>query len=768
MPGSALTTGPLGRISELGVTRLRALVIAAALLGVMAVMAPAGVVQLGLAASATTVLALSGIMLGISHRQKRRRNMAFAVMSDFIEKDAALSLVTDADGKILSMNAAARARYAGGSGATLAAVLRDTFANPGGIIHRLKTTADTEGAAREDIATRKNHMRLAVHVMGSDAYLWRLETMAERGTTRGPDGAGLPMLMVGRSGAILYMNDGARSLIGHRAKTMDRLFPAGLPVSGEVAELSTEEGTLRCLVTEVDSGAGRRAVYLLPMAQTAQTPAGSWGAFETLPVPLVLITPEGRVQAHNRSATALVGSGIAEGVHVGTLMEGLGRPITDWLAETLAGRAVQHSEFLRLKRPDKEMFVQVTLNRVTENGIASVIAVLTDATELKTLEAQFVQSQKMQAIGQLAGGVAHDFNNLLTAISGHCDLLLLRHDQGDSDYGDLVQINQNANRAAALVGQLLAFSRKQTLRPEMLDMRDTLSDLTHLLNRLVGEKVTLTLSHDPLLQAIRADKRQLEQVLMNLVVNARDAMPDGGEIRIETECTTLTKPMQRDRVTVPEGQYVTVRVVDQGTGISPDKLQKVFEPFFTTKRTGEGTGLGLSTAYGIVKQTGGFIFVDSTEGKGTCFSLLFPVLEGASMPSVKPTVPATLQAPSHGDGVILLVEDEAPVRAFASRALRLRGYTVLEADCAEAALKTLEDTELNVDLFVTDVVMPGKDGPSWVREALKSRPEVRVVFVSGYAEDRLNNDQAAIPNSVFLPKPFSLNELTETVHKQLH
>ncbi len=768
MQGSALTTGPLGRISELGATRLRALMMGAALLGLMGAMAPAGVVQLGLAASASTVLALSGIMFAISHRQKRRRRMAFAVMSDFIEKDAALSLVTDGDGQILSMNAAARARYASAAGGSLAAVLRDTFANPGGIIHRLKTTADAEGAAREDIATRKTHIRLAVHVMGSDAYLWRMETMSDRGAKQAHDGPGLPMLMTGRSGAILYMNDSARTLIGHRAKTLEGLFLGGLPTSGEVADLATQDGAVRCLVTQVDSGAGRHALYLLPMAQGAQAPADSWGAFETLPVPLVLITADGHVQAHNRSAAALVGLGIAEGVHLSTLMEGLGRPITDWLAETLAGRAVQHSEFLRLKRSDKEMFVQVTLNRVTENGVASVIAVLTDATELKTLEAQFVQSQKMQAIGQLAGGVAHDFNNLLTAISGHCDLLLLRHDQGDSDYGDLVQINQNANRAAALVGQLLAFSRKQTLRPEMLDMRDTLSDLTHLLNRLVGEKVTLTLSHDPLLQAIRADKRQLEQVLMNLVVNARDAMPEGGEIRIETECTTLTKPMQRDRVTVPAGQYVTVRVVDQGTGISPDKLQKVFEPFFTTKRTGEGTGLGLSTAYGIVKQTGGFIFVDSTLGKGTCFSLLFPVLDGAPMALEKPAVPAKVAAPSHGDGVILLVEDEAPVRAFASRALRLRGYTVLEADCAESALKTLEDTDLNVDLFVTDVVMPGKDGPSWVREALKSRPEVRVVFVSGYAEDRLNNDQAAIPNSVFLPKPFSLNELTETVHKQLH
>jgi two-component system cell cycle sensor histidine kinase/response regulator CckA len=449
-------------------------------------------------------------------------------------------------------------------------------------------------------------------------------------------------------------------------------------------------------------------------------------------------------------------------------MEGLGRSITDWLGETVAGRAALQTEFLRLKRADKEVFVQVTLNRVAEEGQPGLIAILHDATELKSLEAQFVQSQKMQAIGQLAGGVAHDFNNLLTAISGHCDLLLLRHDQGDPDFSDLVQINQNANRAAALVGQLLAFSRKQTLRPETLDMRDTLSDLTHLLNRLVGEKVTLSLSHDPVLPSIRADKRQLEQVLMNLVVNARDAMPNGGEIRILTECTTLKEPMERDRVTVPPGRYVTVQVIDEGIGIPSDKLQKVFEPFFTTKRTGEGTGLGLSTAYGIVKQTGGYIFVDSTVGSGTSFTLYFPVLEQteADQPAPKAVVPKAVA--KHRDGVILLVEDEAPVRAFASRALRLRGYTVLEADSAEAALKTLEDESLNIDVFVTDVVMPGMDGPSWVREALKERPGVRVVFVSGYAEDSFGETQMKIPNSVFLPKPFSLSDLTDTVQRQLH
>ncbi len=753
-------------MSGLGTARLRSLMLAAFLLGVMSLLAPQGWIRMGLTTASATILILSGAMWLIHCRHALSRKQTFAVMSDFIEKDSSPSFVSSQDGEILSMNAAARGQYAVEQGDTLAGALKSTFANPGGIIYRLKVKAEAQGAAREDVVTRKATVRLAVHQMGEDALLWRLEYAPDAGVRGGSEGPGLPMLMVGRTGAILYMNDAARQMVGHRTKTLDRLFPEGVPPEGGPSILSTKDGTVRCTVAEMDGGAGRRALYLLPAP--VKSVNGNWESFEDLPVPLIRVAADGAVQGYNRTAATLVGDALENGVNLSVLMEGLGRSITDWLAETLAGRAVQHSEFLRLKRADKEMFVQVALNRVIKDGEPSVIAVLTDATELKTLEAQFVQSQKMQAIGQLAGGVAHDFNNLLTAISGHCDLLLLRHDQGDADYGDLVQINQNANRAAALVGQLLAFSRKQTLRPEVLDVRDTLSDLTHLLNRLVGEKVSLTLSHDPVLQSIRADKRQLEQVLMNLVVNARDAMPDGGEIRIETECTTLSEPMERDRVTVPEGQYVSVRVVDEGVGIAPDKLQKVFEPFFTTKRTGEGTGLGLSTAYGIVKQTGGFIFVDSTPGKGTCFSLLFPVLDVQPVQTKVVAKAEPAAAPKHGDGVILLVEDEAPVRAFASRALRLRGYTVLEADSAEAALKTLEDDSLNVDLFVTDVVMPGKDGPSWVREALKTRPEVRVVFVSGYAEDKLSNDQASIPNSVFLPKPFSLNDLTETVHRQLH
>ncbi|MEP1495362.1 ATP-binding protein, partial [Pseudophaeobacter sp.] len=567
----------------------------------------------------------------------------------------------------------------------------------------------------------------------------------------------------------LFMNEAARKLVGERVKSTDRLFVT-LPVSsGEVNTITTKNGPLDVLVTELNRTQGRSELFLMEV-NTAEL-QGPKTSFEHMPVPIIKLAPSGDILSLNKMAMGMLGVKGRENLKLAQLMEGLGRPMSDWLRDTADGLASNKSEFLRLSRPDKEVFVQVTLTRSVEEGNTIIIAVLNDATELKTLEAQFVQSQKMQAIGQLAGGVAHDFNNLLTAISGHCDLLLLRHDQGDQDFGDLIQIHENANRAASLVSQLLAFSRKQTLLPEVLDVRDTLSDLTHLLNRLVGEKVTLTLSHDPVMRPIRADKRQLEQVLMNLVVNARDAMPNGGEIRVRTEAVTLDTPLKRDRAAVPEGNWITVKVSDEGVGISPDQLQKVFEPFYTTKRTGEGTGLGLSTAYGIVKQTGGFIFVDSVPDKGTQFTLFFPVYQEGQDDQVEVAevpAPKDAPAPQHGEGVVLLVEDEAPVRAFASRALRMRGYTVLEAESAEDALRTLEDPGLTVDVFVTDVVMPGMDGPTWVREALKTRPDTRVVFVSGYAEGAFGESEPDVPNSVFLPKPFSLNQLTETVHAQLH
>ena len=490
--------------------------------------------------------------------------------------------------------------------------------------------------------------------------------------------------------------------------------------------------------------------------------------FGDLPVALLELSPQGQVRSANAAAQVLLGP-VAPGVFLGDLLDGLGRPLTDWIAEVREGRDTGRGEVMHARAEGIERDVQVTLAASPETG--RMVAVLTDASALKTLEAQFVQSQKMQAIGQLAGGIAHDFNNLLTAISGHCDLLMLRRDRTDPDYDDLHQISQNANRAAALVRQLLAFSRKQTLKPEIVNLRDVLSDLTHLLNRLVGERIVLTVTNDPSLRAIRADARQLEQVLMNLVVNARDAMPDGGQIAIQTENVRLGTGRQMERVSLPRGDYVRITVTDQGCGIPADTLAKIFDPFFTTKKPGEGTGLGLATAYGIVKQTGGHIFCDSTVGEGTTFTMYFPAQRaGTARPadrSQAEAVALSSPSPDERQRTILLVEDEAPVRAFASRALKLRGFQVIEADNGERALDILTDERITVDMFVTDVVMPGMDGPTWVRAALRDRPGTRIIFTSGYTEVTLSGSDSPIPNALFLPKPFSLGDLLASVENHL-
>ncbi len=512
------------------------------------------------------------------------------------------------------------------------------------------------------------------------------------------------------------------------------------------------------------------ASYIFPTSSQTVEDVRPLDSLDELPVAILKVAQDATIRSSNAMARALLGIDSEESLFFADLVEGLGRSVADWLATATEHQRDLQSEFVRATRPSTDVFLQVSVAQVNDDGEPGLVITLNDATKLKTLEAQFVQSQKMQAIGQLAGGVAHDFNNLLTAISGHCDLLMLRHDEGDPDYGDLNQIHQNANRAASLVGQLLAFSRKQTLKPEIVEVHDILEDLTHLLNRLVGEKVTLTQEHDPNLPPICADKRQLEQVIMNLVVNARDAMPGGGTIHVETRLETLDQPYERDRAVVPPGEYIVILVNDQGSGIPAEKLPKIFEPFYTTKKTGEGTGLGLSMAYGIVKQTGGFIFADSVAGSGTTFTLFFPVHKPEISRPEPGNEPQELPEPRqpHIGGVVLLVEDEAPVRAFAARALKMRGYTVVEAECAEDGLRTLEDPDLQVDVFVTDVIMPGLDGPSWVAQALIDRPDTRVVFVSGYAEDNFADQQARIPNSVFLPKPFSLSDLTTTVSNQLH
>lgn len=489
---------------------------------------------------------------------------------------------------------------------------------------------------------------------------------------------------------------------------------------------------------------------------------------EDLPVALIRLTEGGVIEGLNVAARGLLGKEKLVGKSFSDEFEGLGRSMRVRVEEAFKDRGNRTTEMGRFLRNGKEVFLQVSLMAMQFADRNCLVVVLSDKTELKILEAQFVQSQKMQAVGQLAGGVAHDFNNLLTAINGHCDLLLLRHKNESEDFGDLIQIRQNANRAAALVRQLLAFSRKQTLRPKVLKLGDTLAHLTQLLNRLLGEKVNLKIDIDDKLELVRVDERQLEQVIMNLVVNARDAMLDGGEVLITAKNMRLEKPLIRDRATVPIGDYVRISVKDTGIGIEPDNLAKIFEPFFTTKRVGEGTGLGLSTVYGIIKQTGGFVFVDSILESGTDFSILLPSYSGEKAELEAETTTEVRQiSETVKTGAILLVEDEKPVRSFAARALRMCGYEVDEAESAEMAMEIVGRTDGKYDLYISDIIMPGNDGPTWVRQALIAYPETKVIFMSGYAEDVFEDGKPDIAGAGFLQKPFSLSDLTDNVRQRL-
>lgn len=414
------------------------------------------------------------------------------------------------------------------------------------------------------------------------------------------------------------------------------------------------------------------------------------------------------------------------------------------------------------------IYLQRVAGRSGESG--ALLLNFLDTTEQKNLEEQFAQSQKMQAVGQLAGGVAHDFNNLLTAMIGFCDLLLSRHGPGDPSFADIMQIKQNANRAANLVRQLLAFSRRQTLQPKVINITDALAEMSNLLRRLIGEKIDLKVAHGRDIGLVKVDPGQLDQVIINLVVNARDAMSQGGGVlAIKTSNEIVDETKHAGTEIIPAGDYVRIEVRDTGIGIPKDNLTRIFEPFFSTKQRGEGTGLGLSTVYGIVKQTGGFISVESEMGVGTTFTIYLPRYE-ITAEELAASQAVSEEAPSRdltGSGAILLVEDEDAVRTFGARALRGKGYDVLEASNGDNALEVLENTDKTIDLVISDVVMPGLDGPSLIRKLRAERPDLKVIFISGYAEDTYRDELDEENGVHFLPKPFSLKELATKVKEVL-
>jgi two-component system cell cycle sensor histidine kinase/response regulator CckA len=512
--------------------------------------------------------------------------------------------------------------------------------------------------------------------------------------------------------------------------------------------------------------------------------------FDVTPVGIVVIDSTGAVLDHNRAALALAGlsAPAAAGLRLTDLVDEQDRDSLqevlkeDWdtpIEVRMAGGAgrVCALHLTRLDPGDEPVVVPGdtsgdapgdapgdTPGDTPGDFRGEIVVHFIDTTELKSLEAQFAQSQKMQAVGQLAGGIAHDFNNLLTAMIGFSDLLLLRHRPGDQSFADIMHIKQNANRAAGLVRQLLAFSRQQTLQPRVLDMTDILAELSHLLRRLIGETIELEMIHGRDLGAVKADQGQLEQVIINLAVNARDAMPEGGTLTIETDSAHLARPVKRKGEIIPAGDYTRIRVADTGCGIAQDELDRIFEPFYSTKEVGAGTGLGLSTVYGIVSQTGGFVEVKSRLGEGTSFAIYLPhhqAGEAAAEEEPAPAVEASRDLT--GRGTVLLVEDEDAVRAFGARALKNKGYNVLEANSGEAALEVLSDGGQAVDLLITDVVMPRLDGPSLVRQVRESRPDMPVIFISGYAEDSFRKRLGREAGIHFLPKPFSLKDLAGKV-----
>jgi two-component system cell cycle sensor histidine kinase/response regulator CckA len=515
-----------------------------------------------------------------------------------------------------------------------------------------------------------------------------------------------------------------------------------------------------------ESGAGTFLLFDRSEAGSLAQSSNLQTLLDVLPVGLALVDRDGRFLTMNQAFRQAAGiKGASLPIYPGDLVVKEDKaPVADAVRRNARGPAMSGDLAVRLSGQSTEP-VALTIAGLRGLGDAAVLLLLKDNSEEAKLKRQVAQATKMQVVGQLAGGVAHDFNNILTAIIGHCDLMLMRHTPGDSDYDDIQQIKSNSNRAAGLTRQLLAFSRQQTLRPQVLQLPDVVSEVSHLLKRLLGETVELVVKHGRNLGPVRADPGQLEQVIVNLAVNARDAMADtsGGTLTIQTYSVKADQVAELGSDILPIADYSALSVTDTGCGIPPSVLGKIFEPFFTTKEVGKGTGLGLSTVYGIVKQSGGFIFADSKVGQGTRFVIYLPVHREEAGATRSRKVGKAKQDELWGSGTVLLVEDEPMVRSVAERALTRHGYTVICADNGEDALEVLDRGE-EIDLLISDVVMPGMDGPTMVREARKTRPDLKILFMSGYAEEQLRNS-IDIEHVNFLPKPFSVTQLAEAARR---
>ena len=711
----------------------------------------------------------------------------YALLGSALGLSADPVALTTGEGSLLIVNAAYRERF-GGTRPPLALAANDdarqglelaqnmAWRDGAGCVAGIETEAGTTPVEVERVGTEDNLL------------LWRfarptspdpVSVAANRMRGRAGDllgRAGVLAAFVDPQGKIIAYNRlfESRALGGHAGEKEPRLI--------DLVKETEEEGHLQ-LTAEGETGRRLRAVlvpldppgpadygnfYLFDSPDTLPTSSSSHlqALLDMLPIGLALVDGDGRFLTMNEAFLQAAGvKGSRMPVYPGDLVVKEDKAaVADAVRRNARGPAMSGDLAVRLAGQPAEP-VALTIAGLRGLGDAAVLLLLKDNSEEAKLKRQVAQATKMQVVGQLAGGVAHDFNNILTAIIGHCDLMLMRHTPGDIDYDDIQQIKSNSNRAAGLTRQLLAFSRQQTLRPQVLQLPDVVSEVSHLLKRLLGETVELVVKHGRNLGPIRADPGQLEQVIINLAVNARDAIaPKGsGTLTIQTYSVKANQVAELGSDILPIADYSALSVTDTGSGIAPGILGKIFEPFFTTKEIGKGTGLGLSTVYGIVKQSGGFIFADSKLGEGTRFVIYLPVHREDKAAGTARARTKAKKDELWGSGTVLLVEDEPMVRTVAERALTRHGYKVLTADNGEEALEILGRGEA-IDLLISDVVMPGMDGPTVVREARKSRPDIKILFISGYAEEQLRKS-IDIENVNFLPKPFSVTELAEAARR---
>ncbi|MEQ1782017.1 MAG: ATP-binding protein [Hyphomonadaceae bacterium] len=754
------------------------------------------------------------------------------------------ALISDRGGASVAANAAylelAQLAHEVGDSAHAPSVDRLFSSNPGmaAPIYRLSKAAKA-GISRSELlpallfgdSVSPTQYEAIVAPLGNTRSLWRLRKIESAASTIASgsvdpralyvEDAPVGFFSARRDGRVVYLNQTLRQMLGlpdgeNALRLEDIMRPEGLKLmkrevrgqSSQRAEVVLRardgvEATATLITTWSGKGADamtrsivyianaseqsvRRAGPAISPAEAAEVRAASRAddtMFADAPFGVVRLDGEGVESAvildSNRSLVEMTGGRAQPGARFADLF--VADQGTAALADELSKALDGARSFKLAGSKDRSADVFVTIDRQGRPAAAYVI----DTTEKRELEKRLAQGEKLQALGNMAGGLAHEFNNMLAGIILNVNKLEIRHPPGDPTFFELKSINEFAARGAQLIRTMLAFTRQQVFRPELFDVTDALSDYYTLLRDIIDERIKLDIVHGRDLPRIRADKGQLETVVTNLCTNARDAMIEksgGGRLLIRTSRSDAAAARKDGFTHVTDGDYALIEVVDDGGGIPPEILEKIFEPFFTTKAEGKGTGLGLATCYGIVKQLGGFIYPVSKVGRGTTFKIFLPAWTGVDEEAAADAAPEgvpmatqpSVEPPSHrgsgdlaGRGSILLVEDEDGVRGIAAQLLQSFGYSVIEASDGEKALEIIKQHAGSIDLLISDVVMPGMDGPALLREARPWLTKTRVMFISGYAERDLAKALEDDRDISFLPKPFTLKQLAERVKAEL-